>query len=229
MTGTIVNAAAIIGGSAVGIAVKKGIPERYKTTIMQGLALAVMIIGLQMALQTKNILIVVLSLVLGGLTGEFFKIEEKLTGFGNRIEKMFGNSGGGFTKAFVTASLVYCVGAMAIVGSIQDGISGNPGTLYVKALLDGVSAVIFASTLGFGVAFSALPVFIYQGSITLAAEYLQGFLTQPVITELTATGGVLILGIGIRMIEIKDIKVGNLLPAVVYAVILALIFPKGLI
>ena len=228
MTGTIVNAASIVVGAAIGTLLKKGIPENYKQTVIQGLSLAVMVIGLQMAFKSNNILIVILSLVLGGLTGEYLRIEDRLTGFGSRMEALFGNQGGGFTKAFVTASLVYCVGAMAIVGAIQDGISGNPGTLYVKSLLDGVSSIVFASTLGIGVAFSAVPVLIYQAAITLLAQYLQGLLTPAVIAELTATGGVLIVGISIKILEIKDIRVGNLLPAVGYALLLATLWPKGL-
>ena len=225
MTGTMINTAAIIAGTAVGITLKKGIPDRYKNTVMQGLSLAVIIIGLQMGLKTANVLIVVLSMVLGGLTGELLNIEERLNSMGLYLEKKLGGNGGNFTKAFVTSSLVYCVGAMAIVGSIQDGISGDSSTLVAKSLLDGIASVIFASTLGIGVAFSSIPVFLYQGSITLMAQYLQNFLTPDVIREVTATGGVLIFGIGIKMLEIRDIKVGNLLPAVGYALVLALIFP----
>lgn len=227
MTGTIVNTVAIIIGASAGVLLKRGISERYKTTVIQGLSLAVVVIGLQMALQTKNILIMVLSLVLGGLTGELFKIEDRLSAFGNKIEALFGSNGGSFTKGFVTASLVYCVGAMAIVGSIQDGINGNSGTLFLKSLLDGVSSIVFASTLGIGVAFSALPVFLYQGTITILAQHLQGVLTPPIIGELTATGGVLIMAIGLRLLEIKDIKVGNLLPAVGYSLLLAAFIPKN--
>ncbi len=222
MKGTIINAVAIVVGTGLGVALKRGIPERFKITVIQGIALAVIVIGLQMALQTENVLIVVLSLVFGGLTGELLRIEDMLAAIGGKIEKRLGGNGGNFTKAFVTASLVYCVGAMAIVGSIQDGISGDATTLYAKSLLDGVASVVFASTLGVGVAFSAIPVFLYQGSITLLAQYLQGFLTSDVIKEITATGGVLIIGIGIKMLEIKEIKVGNLLPAVGYALLLSL-------
>lgn len=225
MTGTIVNAVSIVAGAGIGVLLKKGIPDNIKNTILQGLSLAVMVIGLQMALQSKNILSVVLSLVLGGLTGELLKIEDRLASFGSRMETLFSNSGGSFTKAFVTASLVYCVGAMAIVGSIQDGISGNPDTLFIKALLDGTASIVFASTLGIGVAFSALPVLVYQGSITLLAGYLQEILTQPVVTELTATGGILIVGIGIRILGISDIRVGNLLPAVGFALMFAVFLP----
>lgn len=226
MTGTLVNVAAIVLGAAVGTLMKKGIPERFNTTIIQGLALSVAVIGIQMAISTKNILIVILSLVIGGLIGELLSIEERLNAIGEWMESRVGNGHGDFARGFVTASLVYCVGAMAIVGSIQDGLQSNPSTLYVKALLDGVSAVFFASTMGLGVAFSALPVLLYQGSITILAQYIQGFLTQPVITEMTATGGILIMGIGIKILGIKEIKVGNLLPSVVFAVIIAQLFGR---
>lgn len=226
MFGTIVNSLAILMGASLGFFLKRGIPERFKNTIMQGLALAVVVIGLQMALETKNVLIVVLSLVFGALTGEFCRIEDRLDKLGAWMESKVGHSQGDFAKAFVTASLVYCVGAMAIVGSIQDGISGDASTLYVKSLLDGVSSVVFASTMGLGVAFSAIPVLLYQGTISLLAQFIQGFLTAPVIAEMTATGGILIMGIGIKMLDLKDIKVGNLLPSIFYAVLLALVFPK---
>lgn len=226
MTGTIVNVAAILIGATVGVVLKKGIPERFNHTIIQGLAMSIMIIGIQMAIQTKNALVVVLSLVIGGFTGELLQIEKRLDSLGALIEKKIGNSQGDFAKGFVTASLVYCIGAMAVVGSIQDGLRGDSSTLFVKSLLDGVTAIFFASTMGFGVAFSAVPVFLYQGSITLLAQYVQGFLTQPVINEMAATGGVLILGIGIKILGLKEVKVGNLLPAIIYAVFISMIFKK---
>lgn len=226
MLGTIVNAAAVIFGSLVGVLLKKGIPERYKETILQGLGMVTIIIGLQMGLQAKNILVVIISLVLGGITGEFLKIEERLNHLGSWMEKKVGNGEGEFARAFVTASLVYCVGAMAIVGSIQDGVSGNSSTLFVKSSIDGVASVVFASTMGIGVAFSAIPVFLYQGSISLLAQFLQGFLTSPIIAEMTATGGVLIFGVGVKVLGLKDVKVGNLLPAIFYAALLAIIYQR---
>lgn len=226
MTGTVVNVVAILTGATIGAVLKKGIPERFNHTIVQGLSLAIMIIGIQMAVQTKNALIVVLSLVIGGLTGELLQIEKRLDSLGLWVEGKIGNSQGDFARGFVTASLVYCIGAMAVVGSIQDGLQGNSSTLFVKSLLDGVTGIFFASTMGFGVAFSAVPVFLYQGSITLLAQYVQGFLTQPIIDEMAATGGVLILGIGIKILGLKDVKVGNLLPAIIYAVFISIIFKK---
>lgn len=226
MTGTLVNAAAIVTGAVMGVTLKKALPERVGHTIMQGLALATMVIGLQMAMETKYILIVLASLVLGGFTGEIIRLEDRLEAMGRWLEKKVGAGQGDFARGFVTTSLVYCVGAMSIVGAIQDGLLGKTATLFVKSMLDGVTAIFFAATMGVGVAFSAVPVLIYQGMITLLAQYVQGFLTPPVITEMTATGGVLIFGIGIKILEIKDIKVGNLLPAIGYAMIITLIFQK---
>lgn len=226
MTGTIVNIISIIAGTLAGIILKKGIPERINVTIIQGLSLAIVVIGLQMAIKTANPLIMVLSLVLGGLVGELLHIEKNLDSIGVWVEKKVGKGQGDFAKGFVTASLVYCVGAMAVVGSIQDGLQGNPSTLFVKSLLDGVSAVFFASTMGFGVAFSAIPVFLYQGSISMLAQYVQSFLTQPVINEMSATGGVLIMGIGLKILGVKDVKVGNLLPSIVFAVVISILAKK---
>lgn len=224
--GTIVNAVSIILGAVLGLLFKKGIPERYGRTIMQGLGLAVLLVGVSMSLQTKQVLVVVLSLVLGALTGEFLNIEGGLDRIGKWLESKVGGSTGDVGKAFVTTSLIYCVGAMAIMGSIEDGLNHNPHILYIKSALDGVSSVVFASTMGVGVAFSALPVLLYQGSITLLAWTVKDFLGPVVISEMTATGGLLILGIAFNMLNIANIKVGNLLPAIFYAIPLAILIPK---
>jgi uncharacterized protein len=220
LTGTIVNVGTILAGTFIGVLLKKGLPENYKDTILQGLNISIIIIGIQMAIKTQNILIIVSSLVLGAITGEFLKIEDKLKWLGQKLESCVGRGEGQFAKAFITSSLVFCVGAMAIVGSIQDGVQNDPSTLYVKSVLDGTASIIFSSTMGIGVAFSAFSVLIYQGTITLLAQYLHSFLTTPIITEMSATGGILIIGIGLRLMELKDIRVGNLLPSIGYAVIL---------
>lgn len=219
MTGTMVNTVAVITGALLGTVFQRAIPEKFKVTVMQGIGLSVLLIGLQMALQTKNPLIVVVSLVLGGITGEAFDIEERLGRFGQWLEGKVGSNHGDVAKAFVTASLIYCVGAMAIMGSLQDGLTGDSSVLFVKSILDGVSAVVFASTMGIGVAFSALPVFVYQGTITLAASFLQPYLQPEMIQEMTATGGLLIMGIGLNVLGITQIRVGNLLPGIVFAMI----------
>jgi len=225
LLGTIVNAATIILGTILGNSLKGRFSENIKQTIMQGLSLTVMLIGLSMAISTENMLIVTLSMVIGGILGELLKIEDRLNDFGRRLESRFSSEGGDFTRAFVTASLVYCVGAMAVLGSIQSGLEGDHSILFVKSILDGVSAVVFSSSMGIGVAFSAIPVFAYQGAIALAASFVKAFLTNNIITEMSATGGLLIFGIGINMLGINlNIKVGNLLPAIFVAVILAMVF-----
>lgn len=226
--GTIVNAIAILLGGIVGLLFGKALPEKIKRTVIQGIGLSVLLIGGSMALQTKNPLVIIASLVLGGIIGEWIDIEQWLQRFGHWLERKFSKNGqgGGFTKAFVTASLIYCVGAMAIMGPLESGLSGNHNILYAKSMLDGVSAIVFASSMGIGVLVSAVPVFIYQGAITLAAGFLQGILSPQVITEVGATGGLLIVGIGINILEIKEIKVGNLLPGIFMAVPITLLFTR---
>lgn len=227
MTGTIVNAVAIVAGTAVGLLLRKGISESVKDTVMAGIGLAVALIGFKMAFQTENELIVILSLVTGGVLGEILNIEGWLAKLGTFLEaKVGGDSGQGeIARAFVTTSLIFCVGAMSIMGAIEDGLTGNAATLYAKSLLDGISAIVFTTTMGFGVAFSSIAVLIYQGSITLAASELKAFLTPTMINEMTATGGLLIVGIAGNILGIKPIKVGNLLPAVFMAVLFSWLWP----
>jgi uncharacterized membrane protein YqgA involved in biofilm formation len=165
MLGTIVNAIAIIIGGTAGVFLKKGIPEKYKDAIMQGIGLSVLIIGLSGALKTENILLLVFSTVVGIIIGEATKIEDKLENLGKWLENRFGDKEGGIVKGFVTASLVYSIGAMAVMGALESGLTGNHGILFTKSLLDGVTAIIFASTLGIGVVFSSAVIFVYQGLI----------------------------------------------------------------
>ncbi|MDD2360558.1 MAG: DUF554 domain-containing protein [Syntrophaceticus schinkii] len=226
MLGTIVNAAAIIAGALLGNLLRGGFPEKYKSVIMQGVSLTVILIGLSMALKTQNILVLTLSIVTGGILGEALRIEERLDSFGRKLEGRFGG-GGLFIKGFVTGSLVFCVGAMAIMGALESGLTGRHMTLFIKSILDGVTATVFASTMGIGVAFSALPVFLYQGAITVAAVYVKPFLTDAMIIEMSAAGGLLIFGIGLNMLTDKlHIKVGNLLPAIFVAIFFVVLFGK---
>lgn len=228
MLGTIVNSLAIIAGAIIGILFGQALPEKMKKTVIQGIGLAVLLIGISMALQTKNTLIVIASLVIGGIIGEWIDIEYRIQQLGNWLEKTLskGKSQGNFTKAFVTTSLIYCVGAMAIMGALESGLKGEHSILYAKAMLDGISAIVFASSMGIGVLASVVPVFLYQGGITLSASLLQGLLSAPVIAEMTATGGLLILGIGLNILEIKEIKVGNLLPGIFVAIPLTILFAR---
>ncbi|HPS56766.1 MAG TPA: DUF554 domain-containing protein [Spirochaetota bacterium] len=224
--GTIVNSGAIIAGGTAGVLLKSGLPQRYRETIMQALGLAVLIIGLsgclqgifminsEGALDRQFVMLMIFSLVIGGVLGEFMNIEQKLERAGQWIQTRIGRAGGNFSEGFVSASLLYCVGAMAIVGSLEDGLTGSTSTLFAKAVLDGVSAIIFGAAMGIGVVFSALPVFLYQGFITLLAGVIKPWLTDTVILQTSLVGSILIMVIGFNILEIKKIKVGNMLPAV---------------
>lgn len=215
MLGTIVNSIAIIVGGTIGTLLKVGIPDRFKNIVMQGVALSVAIIGISSGLQFNNLMLVIMSLVIGGVIGEALDIEGYLNRLGDTLQrKLSKDNGSTISKGFVTASLVYCVGAMAIVGSLKEGLSGDHSILFAKSVLDGISSIIFASTFGVGVIFSAVSVFLYQGFITVGASFLQGLLVKPVIDDMTAVGGILIFAISLNMLEIKSIKVGNLLPSI---------------
>lgn len=214
MLGTIVNTLSIIVGSLVGLLFRGGIPERYNQTILHAIGLAVVLIGLKTALETRAILVVILSLVIGSILGELLRIEDRLEQFGHWIGSRLSKDSKGIAKGFVSASLLYCVGAMAIVGAMESGLTGNHQTLFAKSILDGLGSVLFASTLGIGVLFSAVSVFVYQGFITLTASFLKQFLLPDVVTQMSAVGGLLIMAIGIGLLEIKKIKIGNMLPAI---------------
>ena len=225
MKGTLVNAAAVLVGSGAGCLLRQGLPQRWRDTVMAGLGLAVGVIGLQMALKGADPLLVIISLVLGAISGEALDLDGRLKRAGDRLTARVGEQFGDVGKGFVTASLVYCVGAMAVVGAIQEGLSGDAGTLYAKAMLDGVSAVVFAAGMGIGVAFSAVSLLLYQGSITLLAGAASSVINEAMLTAVTATGGVLIIGISLLVLEVKTIRVANLLPAIVIAALLAKVWP----
>ena len=222
MIGTATNAAAIVAGGLLGVLLRRGIPEPVKETVMQGLGLSILLIGIQMFLKTENVLMVIISLVVGGAIGQLIDIERLLARLGTRLEAGLGGGEGKLSKAFVNASLVFCTGAMAIVGSIEDGLNGNPSILFAKAALDGVISIIFSSTMGVGVVLSALPILLYQGTITLLAGTFKNILTDGMLNELTATGGLLIVGIGINLLGLKEIKVGNLLPSLLVVALLVM-------
>ena len=217
MLGTWVNAAAILLGGALGLLLRGGIPQRLRETVMQGLGLCVAVIGIMAAIETQNIMIIIVSTVLGGLLGEGIGIEKGMEAFGQRAQRLLlrGRSDqGNFAQGFLTASLVFCVGAMAIVGALDGGLRGAHETLYAKSMLDGVASIFFASAMGPGVLLSALPVLVYQGVIALSAQAVAPLLSEAAMREMSAVGGMLILGIGLNMLDIAKIRVGNLLPAI---------------
>ncbi|QMS84581.1 DUF554 domain-containing protein [Candidatus Xianfuyuplasma coldseepsis] len=225
MLAVLVNVAAIVIGGLIGLLLKKGIPNHVKRVIMQGIGLSVIVIGMMGAMQTNNVLLLVISLAIGGTIGALIQIEKRLDDLGTKIEDKFSREEGSFAKGFVTASLIYCVGAMAILGSIQAGVHQDYSTLFVKSILDGVTAIIFTATLGYGVIFSAIPVLIYQGAIVLLGIQLEPLLINELTTEMDAVGNVIIMGIGITLLDIKKIHVGDLLPAIFIPVVYFLILP----
>ena len=213
------NTGAVVIGSAVGMTVGARLPTNVKVILMQALGLATLTIGLRMALNAQHTLLAIACLLLGGVSGELLKIEQRLDTLAELLRQRLRSNSGRFVEGFVTATLLYLTGAMTIVGSIQDGAVVDPSVLLVQSRLDGVASVALASSLGIGVMFSALPVLLVQGGITLLAVQLS-FLSQPTVLDaINATGGLLIVGIGINLLELGRIHVGNMLPALVYAII----------
>jgi len=217
MLGTIVNALAIVVGGLLGIVFGKGIPENYKETVIHGVGLSVLLIGLKSAFISDNLLVVIFSVILGALIGEFLKLEKRLEGMGTWLESKVASRSGdtrSIARGFVTASLVFCVGSMAIVGALESGLTGNHQTLFAKSILDGVVSIVFASALGIGVIFSSIAVFLYQGFITLTAVFMKSYLVPETIEQMSSVGGLLILALALNMLKITTIRVGNLLPGI---------------
>ena len=225
MFGTIVNSLAIITGCIIGLILKGHFPERISVILFQGIGLVTLVLGIQMAIQTKEIIIVILSLVLGGIIGEIIDIEERVDRWGEKIKIIFKQqkTREKFKEGFITASLLYCVGSMAVMGAIEEGINGNPDILLAKSALDGISSIIFTASFGIGVLFSTIPVFLYQGTITQVAILVKNWITVDMINEMTAVGGILILGLALGILEIKKLKIANLLPSLLIVLLLTAI------
>ncbi|MBI5840505.1 MAG: DUF554 domain-containing protein [Chloroflexi bacterium] len=223
MTGTFLNIATVLIGGALGLVFGARIPEKLKATVIAGMGLFTAAMGLQMFLKTENPLIVLGALLIGSLLGEWWRIEDGIQRLGQILEQRFTRdaetgSGSKFVRGFLTASLLFCVGPMTILGSIQDGLTGDYNLLAVKSVLDGFASLAFASTLGVGVLFSSVIVLVYQGGISLLAAQLNAIVTEPMMSEMTATGGVILIGLAISsLLEIKKIRVGNFLPALAVA------------
>ena len=222
MTGTFINVIAILVGSALGVLFGARLPDHLKSTVIAGMGIFTGAVGMQMFLKTENALVVLGALILGAILGEWLGIEDWLQNLGKWLEKLVSgnseNNSGHFVRGFLTASVIYCTGPMAVLGSISDGLRGDYLTLSIKSVLDGFFSIALASTLGIGVAFSALPVSVYQGSISLLAAQLNAIVSATMMNEMTATGGILLIGIGISSIlELKKIRVGNFLPALIIA------------
>lgn len=222
MTGTLLNIATVLFGGAIGLIFGARIPDKLKTTVISGMGLFTAAMGMQMFLKTENPLIVLGALLIGTLLGEWWRIEDGLQRLGKALEQKFSTAeddgSNQFVRGFLTASLLFCVGPMTILGSIQDGLTGDYNLLAVKSVLDGFAAMAFASTLGVGVMFSTVVILVYQGGISLLAGQLNALVTASMMNELTATGGVILLGLAISsLLEIKKIRVGNMLPGLLAA------------
>ena len=214
MLGNIVNAGAIIAGALLGLLCRGGIPEKYNKTVVHAVSLSVLVIGIRGAMKSDALLVIILSLALGSLLGEMLKIEDRLVTLGKLLEKRFAGDDEGFYKGFVTATLLFCVGSMGIVGALESGLAGDHQTLFAKSALDGIFSIILGSSMGLGVLFSAFPVLIYQGSITLAAVFIKPYLQPDVVAQMSAVGGVLIMAIGFNFVANSKIRIGSMIPAV---------------
>ena len=233
MTGTLINVAAILLGGAVGVRLGSRLPPKIQETVMNGLGMMVIVLGLSMALQSRNLLIVMGSVLLGGIAGEIIRLEDGLEKVGQWLERRFGRpddaaQGRSVTRAFVTTSLLFCVGPLAVIGSILDGLTGNYQPLAMKSTLDGFASLAFGASLGPGVLFSALPILVYQGGLSLAARYFGAGLAgitanTPAVVEMSATGGVLIMGIGLILLDLRRVRVGNFLPALAFAPLIVML------
>jgi len=225
MQGTLVNAVSVVIGSLIGIFLRGRFPERIKSIVFQGIGLATLFIGFQMALKTGNLIVLFFSMLIGAVIGEFLNIEGRIEGFGNLVKSKFSSGEDKFVEGFITAFLIFCMGSMTIVGSIEDGLNGNPNILYAKSMLDGFASISLASVLGVGVLFSAIPLLLYQGGITMLASLSKAFFTEAVVNELSAAGGIILIGLGINLLEIRRIRVANLLPSLVVSAAITYLMP----
>jgi uncharacterized protein len=231
--GTLVNVTTVLAGSAIGLIVGTRLPERIRETTLQGIGLVTLVLGVREAGATHNLTFPLGSVVAGGLIGETLRIEDRLASLGERLRglaqrgrRRMSVTGSTFVEGFVTASLIFCVGPLTILGSIQDGLGKGAQDLFTKSALDGTVAVVLASTLGVGVAVSAVTVLVVQGALTLGAAGADAVLTSRMIAEMTASGGILIVGIGLRLLDLKQIRVGSLLPALLVAPVAVALFAR---
>jgi uncharacterized protein len=227
MLATLINALAIVAGSFIGIALKKGLSKRFETAIFTAAGVTTIVIGIQMALKTTHILAFALALIAGGLIGTTIKIEDAVFSLGERLKNRFarGETSGNFAIGFLNASVLYCSGAMAIIGSFKAGTEGDYSILLTKSILDGTLSILFASAMGIGVAFSALSVLAYQGLLTLISIWVKPFVSPLMLAELTGIGGAFVLMIGLNLLDIKKLKTGDFLPALVFTVVFVVAMP----
>ncbi len=209
--GVIVNVLSVIIGGLIGLFFKNKLKQRFHTALMNVIALGVIGIGMTYAIQTENLLVLMISLIVGTLLGTMIRIDDRLDSLGSRIQSRIKNNGGAFSEGFAGASILFCVGSMAIMGCMDSGLHASNGILYTKSLMDGVTSIFLASALGIGVLFSAASVLIYEGLLTLVFSLFTGSLDTSVISEISAVGGVILIGIAINMLELRKIKSADMI------------------
>ena len=224
MLGTFVNVGTVLLGSAIGLVLHQRLPEKITKIVFQGIGLFTLFLGFTMAAKTSNYLIMIFSIVLGSIIGQLLSIDTALDKFSNRLKTKVGSKNDKFSEGLMTAFLLFCMGSMTILGAFEEGLGNPPNLLYAKSMLDGFSSIALSAALGIGVIFSTIPLLIYQGGLTLFAGWLGEFFSEVVINEMSAVGGLMLIGLGINILEIKTIKVVNMLPGLIVAVILATIF-----
>lgn len=218
MTGTVINIFTVFIGSILGLLIRSKIPENYKTIILQAIGLLTLVIGLQMALNTEEILILMFSLLIGAIVGQFLKINDKIEVFASLLKKKFASKNDKyFSEGFITASIIFCVGPMTILGALNDGLKGDYELLAIKSILDGFTSIALTASFGLGVMFSIITIFVIQGGISFFAAYADTFLSDFMIAEMTAVGGILIIAIGLVILDLKKINVANFLPALIFS------------
>lgn len=222
--GTVFNVLAVMLGGTIGLFIGKFIPEKLQTTIFNSMGLFILYVGISMSLSTKHSIAVLLSLVLGAVTGNLLGLEEKLNSLGDTIKAKIHASDSGFTQGFVSATLVFCMGSMAIIGAFNDGLRHDPELLMTKGIMDGIISVLFAGSMGLGVIFSVIPVFIYQAGLTLLAVWAEPFITAEMFANISGIGGLMIMGIGTNFLKITRLKLGDMLPGLVYVIFFTKLF-----
>ena len=224
MIGTIINALAVVIGSIVGLILHNKLPEKITKTTFQAIGLFTLFLGISMALKTEHLIIMIFSIIIGTIIGEVLDIDNFINKISEYMKKKIKSKNEKFTEGFITAFLLYCMGSMTILGAIEEGLGGIPTLLISKSALDGFSSIALAASLGAGVLFSAIPLLLFQGGLTLFASFFQNILSDIVINELTAVGGLILIGLGINILEIKKLKILNLLPSLIIVVILSYFF-----
>ncbi|MCK5476550.1 MAG: DUF554 domain-containing protein [Candidatus Aenigmarchaeota archaeon] len=224
MLGTLINAGAVIIGCIIGLLIHSRLPKNIIKIVFQGIGLFILFLGIQMADKTNNFLIMIFSIVLGSIIGELIDIDKLVNIFSEWLKKKVKSKNDNFSDGFTTAFILFCLGSMTILGAFEEGLGGAPNLLLAKSLMDGFSAIALSASLGIGVIFSVIPLLIYQGGLTLFAASLQDFFTDIIINELTAVGGLLMIGLSMNILEIKKIKILNMIPSLIIVVILAYLF-----